>query len=275
MKELTSEDYCQYYANKCKICSGKRRIKYQGTWTACVCQQAAILKFRFERFPVEQPDLKYKTWDDFCGWTDVDGKILTDQSLVDAKSKALQYCFGSSDPAAFKNRRKYLKVQEHLYDGQNVIIIGDHNTGKTLLAVLIIKEVAHACRIHNRNIGYQYITSWSLKDAARWDNNKSINHDLLNELSEIEFLVIDKLELMPEIGHHTNPPDYNSMNQLFWSRRRLNHPTINICSSLFWSRISDRRYHESMSSQWSREFILLLNDPKNLIIRLSKEVNVG
>ncbi len=272
MKELTSEHYCQYYASKCKICAGNRRIKHEGVWTACVCQQAAILKFRFERFPVEPPELKYKTWEDFTGTTNR-GKILTEDSLVKAKSKALGYCFDSQD--GYKDRRKHLTVHRHLEDGQNVVIVGDGNSGRTLLATLIIKEVAHACRIYNKNIDYQYVTSWALKDAARWDDNKSINHDFLNEMSDTEFLVIDKMEIMPARGHHTAPPDYNSMNQLFWSRRRLKHPTISICSPSFWSQVTNPGWQEDMSAQWSREFILLLNDSNNLVIKLDKEVSVG
>jgi len=148
------------------------------------------MKWRFEQFEVSPSDLKYKSWSDFKGIAESGEDKLTVETFIDARKKALEYCFGSSDLMVLENRQKYLIVHKHLQDGKNLIIVGGARTGKTLIAALVIKEVTYACRIHNINLTFKCIKSAVLQEAARWDNLKPVNHDLLDDWADIDFLII-------------------------------------------------------------------------------------
>lgn len=269
MKSLTKSDYCAYYASKCKVCNGEKFVEVKGIPTQCLCQHSAELKFKFEQFEVDPPDLKYKSWDDFNGF--LDGRqVISTESWLSAKQKAIQYCFGSSDPNVIKDRKANLVVQNHRHDGQNVIIVGNKGSGRTLIAALIIKEVAHACRIHDLDLSFKCLKAYDLFVAARWDNERSVDYSLLEEL-DVDFLVIDEVELMPPKGHHTNPPDYNTMNSLFGNRVRYKMPTIVICSQSFWSQVSHPKFTEDISTQWGKPFVAIMNNPQNVVIKIDKK----
>ena len=273
MISLSYQDYAVYYASKCNICHGEKRVKVENVWTACVCQQSASLKFKFEQFEVDPPELKYKSWNDFDGFLrDKNGKkvqIISTASWCKAKQQALDYCFGSSEPEVLKNRRKHLVVHKHRYDGQNVIIIGHEQCGRTLLASLIIKEVAYACRIHNLDLTFKYIKAYDLMNAARWSNEVGMNRVLLDDIEDTDFLVIDEVGLLPAKGHHTYPADYYTMNVLFRNRTMHSLPTIVIRTDAFWMQATESKY-EDVSSQWGRSFLSLMNDPKNVIIKMER-----
>ena len=276
MKKLTHREYCRYYALNCKVCQGNKRVRRNDIWTTCVCQNTATLKYRFEQFDVSPVHLKYKNWDDFTG---VDGNnVLTRESFITAKRKALEYCFGSSDPKLVLDRRKNLIVHKHRNNGQNVVIVGGSGTGKTLVAALIIKEVAHACRIHNLNIGFKCIRSVFLQDAARWDaKGGSIDHASLDEWADVDFLVIDGVDL--DSWGHTTPPDLISLNVLFSMRKMKGSPTIVICSDNFWLGIKKRRTAttslqgkiDDILNRWGRDFVTMLQEPSNVVIELERE----
>lgn len=145
MKNLSYQTYSDYYASKCKKCLGEKRVLVNNIWTVCICQNSATLKFKFEQFDVNPSSLKYKTWDDFDGF--IDGRqVISMESWVSAKRNALKYCFGTDDINVIENRKNSLIVHKHRHDGQNVIIVGHPQSGRSLIASLIIKEVAHACR---------------------------------------------------------------------------------------------------------------------------------
>lgn len=268
MKKLTYSDYADYYANKCKFCKGAKRVQVNNVWTGCICQHSASLKFQFEQFEIDPPELKYKSWEDFDGF--VSGSQVLDQHmLVNAKQKALQYCFGSKESSATKNRRNNLIVHNHLKDGQNVVITGDSGTGRSLIAALIIKEVAHANMIHGLSMTFKSIKSYDLSVAAQWDSGKPVDYEMLNDLAVVDFLVVDKVDRLPERGHHTNPPDHNVMNWFFGTRIKDNLPTIVICSSRFWSDIVSKQY-EVIRAQWGDPFVSIMRDPQNVVIDIKK-----
>ena len=265
-KKLNYEDYCDYFALKCKICYGQRYLLINDVWTSCICQHTATVKWRLEEFDVHPPELKYKTWDDFIGLS-IDGNHqLTDSSFVSAKRKALKYCFGSEEMSVIENRNKTLCVQNHLDDGQNFIISGPKHTGKTLIAVLIIKEVAYASRFFNLNLGFKCIKSNALCNAARWDNHKQIDHALLDELSEIEFLVIDEV-CLPEGGHNT-PPDVVALNNLFDQRVQGKLPTVITCNNGIFLKTQDRHLNKSFTSFWGNSFASLMMMNSNVFVDL-------
>lgn len=269
--KLLYNNYSEYYASKCQICHGEKRVKVNDIWTSCLCQRSASLKFKFEQFDIDPPSLKYKSWDDFNGF--VDGKqVISTESWLSAKQKALQYCFGSDDPDVIKDRKKNLIVHKHLTDGQNVVIVGPDGSGRTLIAALIIKEVAYACHLHGLSLSFKYIKAHDLFIAARWDNDKSQDHDFLDDIRESEFLVLDEIEIMPPRGHHTNPPDRHTMYDIFNGRFVRDLPTIFICSPMFWSSVHGP-LSDDLSIQWGKPFINSLKKKSNLIIEVKKSIN--
>lgn len=265
MKKLTSIEYCDYYASKCITCKGQKRLKHNGVWIACICQINAHDKFRFEQFDINPPDLKYKSWDDFTGI--FENIKLTNSSFISAKTKALAYCFNSADLKAVSNRKESLIVHKHIDDCQNLIITGVAGTGKSLIASLIIKEVIHACRIHNLKISFEYAKSNDIQDAARWTGTKEIDHVWLDRLSDVDFLIIDGIDI--DRGGHTTPPDHTTVNKLFSYRKE--HPNIIICSTEFFLSLKSHRHINEIVNRWGEEFLSLMRNDKNIVIELEKD----
>ncbi len=267
MDTLEYQDYCDYYASKCKICTGKKRVLHNSIWTCCPCQQHATLKYRFEKIQTYPQELKYSKWSDFTGEIKTKnkqtGKLeigghLSAPVFINAKKKAMEYCFSSSDPSVVDDRRNTLVL--HKNNGRNVVIVGKKNTGKTLLAALILKEVAHASYLFKKlNIDFKWLKASDLINASRWDNDKSVDHEFLNSLNNIQFIVIDDID-MYRTGHNT-PPDTVSLDVLFSYRKLASYPTIVICTPEFFKTASKYEI-------WGREFTDLITRSDNVLIEL-------
>lgn len=272
MSNLKYKDYSQYYADNCRICCGIGHITHEGVRTMCICQHTAKMKWRFEQLEVMPRELKYKDWGDFCGVSNTGDHKLTDNSFVKAKEKALKYCFGSDNISVINNRSKTLIVHNHLKTGRNVIITGVPKSGKTLLAILIIKEVVYACRIYNLDITFRCIKSNILQNESRWDKFRTINHVLLDELKDVDFLIIDNIDKPKQGGHKDIPPDTIALDSLFYHRIIQNKPTIIICSDNFWECSIHPQYQAETLVRWGDAFASLLLNKDNVVIRLYKEM---
>ncbi len=281
MQKLTITQCNDFFAKRCPVCKGVKRIKTDEGWSACRCQYTATVRYRLEQFEVTPPELKNKTWDDFSGLlagakTDVkntDLLKLSQASWLKAKQECLTYCFGQPDPSLVNDRAKHLIIHLRYNEGRNVVISGASGTGKTLLAVLIIKEVIHACNLHKLRLSFKCVKSSILQNAARWTGDKSIDNAFLEELAEIDFLVIDDIDTR-DIGHNT-PPDMIAMDVLFGKRLSEYKPTIILCSDSFASMVSGSnsgaRYHDNIRRQWGDEFLRLITRPGTFRISLKKE----
>lgn len=279
----TFEEISAFYANKCPDCRGSKRIKVLGIWTACSCQYTATICFRFEQIPITPASLKYKTWSDFTGEIkdlnkkgelEVIGQL--DPALaVAAKKKAMMYCFGSSDPKVVEDRQKNLIIHQHVNDGQNVIIIGNRQTGRSLLANLILKEVVYATALNNLSLDFRWLKASELLHAARWDDAKSINHSWLDEMAMVDFLVLDGVDVPKQGYGHTGRADLIALDVFFRERRSDLHPTIVVCSDEFWSCVKSRQYIDLVYRSWGDEFVDLVTAASNVIIPLQKKVKNG
>jgi hypothetical protein len=267
-------DFLEHYASNCERCQGHKTIREEGALVRCPCQAIATAYYRYDQIPVFPSELKYKEWTDFTGEIKVttSGKTETVGHLSDfgvtAKQKAMFYCFSSIDPSVVKDRKTNLTILNHLQDGQNVIISGGRNTGKTLLAALINREIALASLYFGKPIDFKWITNAEIIEAARWDNEKQVNHTFLDELADADFLTIDNVE-MP-YGGHNSPPDMISMGVLFGGRMRDHKPTILICSDDFYKNANDRIYSADIIRLWGSSFFQLTTHHDNLVIELQK-----
>lgn len=273
---ISYKDYCNYYANKCLICKGLFKNFKDGIWHVCNCQHIAGIKWKFDQVPVYPELLKYKTWDDFNGVSDF-GK-LKPSSFYLAKQNALKYCFNSSDPSVILDRRKHIYIHKHVIDGKNVVIHGNKGTGKSLVAVLILKEIIYASELLRKNLTFQWIKSTNIIDAARWssykDNNvKSIDFELLDLLKEVDFLFIDGITLSPSAGDHRQPPDMLSLNKLFSHRLSMKKPTILICSDDLFYLTKNQFAINEVKNQLGEDFLSMLLRPDNVLIGM--EVGEG
>ncbi len=240
---------------------------------SCGCQELATLRWHLEQVQVYPDSVKYKDWPDFTGLiTDKNAKTsgrLIPSSALEAKNKAIEYCFGSSNPEAVKDRRKNLIIHKHLSSGKNVIIVGGRNTGRSLLACLILKEVIYATSFLNLKLQYKWMKASNILSDARWDNEKPIDHASLDDIAQQHFLVVDDVDV-PH-GGHNNPPDMVAMNVLFYERKIRQYPHIIVCSDVFWEAASNPARAGHVIKNWGHEFLGVLNNPHNVIIELVKE----
>lgn len=267
MRKLTYEDYCNFYAQRCKICKSAKRVQKNNVWTSCICQHTATSKWHLEEFDVYPPELKYKTWSDFTGVSNRGDDVLMAESLCEAKSKIFAYCFGKYDQSYLEDRKKHLTVHKHRADGQNVVIVGDNRTGKTMLSVLIIKEIVHACQIHNLDLKFQIINANVIRDLASWDPSKPIDHDSLEALEAIDYLVVDDLDIFESGGYRF--PDIGRLN-IFFRRRTISAcPTVFLCSPAFWNQL--RIVNSGRIRQlWGDDIVDSLTRKDNTLILLNK-----
>ena len=277
---LPYEAFTEYFAKRCKLCNGAKRVKVNGVWASCSCQYYATIRYRLEQIPITPPSLKYKTWSDFTGEirdvnakgeTEIVGQLDT-SAFVAAKQKAMQYCFGTADPAVLNDRENRVIVHKHARDGQNVIISGPKQTGRSLLGLLVLREVIFASTLHRLNLDFRWVKASEILHAARWDENKAIDHDHLDELANVDFLVIDGVELQKQGYGHTGRADSISLDVFFGERRGSNLPTIVICSDEFLACSRSRQYVDLIERSWGSEFVELVTEPTNVVIELQKKV---
>lgn len=278
--KLTYADYSNYHAQKCATCKGAKRVQRDGIWVTCGCQFNATAKWRYDQIQIYPEGLKFKTWDDFCGIS-ATGAMLTPESLVEAKGKALSYCFDSPNPSLAKDRVKNSVVLDHVRDGRNVIISGTTGSGRSLLAALILKEVVYATAIKQRNVSFHWVRAAELTEAARWATSrvgsvaKAIDRESLDNWSETDFLFLDGMETKADTGDHRAPPDMTSINLLFSHRLAYKLPTILVCSDRFLKASKTPGYWDKIREQWGDDFLSLMNDPGAVLIELTKAGKIG
>lgn len=274
MEKIDYSSICNLFAKRCKLCKGSKFVIKNGIDCICPCQLRAAAKWKFEQVEVHPASLKYKDWKDFTGLIGSD-KItgtLTIESLRDARNAALNYCFGSSDKHVLDDRRKYLIVHKHLQDGQNVVIVGDNNSGKTLLSTLILKEVAWASVLFSKRIDFKSIHFLDLVKAATWqfDGTTVLKHmdlDYLDDLADFHFLAIDDIDIL--LRGYNHPPDHIQMDSFFFNRKIRNYPTIFSATSSFMKKMSTNI--GDTQHKYGSGFVNTFLNPNNVVINLVVE----
>ena len=278
MKTLSYEGLQFHYASDCKLCKGAQSVVgADDIRRECACQKIARQKWRLEQVRIRPPSLKYKNWADFNGTIEVYDEIvgnLTIESALAGRDKAFQYCFESSyNPELLKNKSLHLRVQKHAFDGQNIIITGDSGSGRSLLSVLILKEVICASLSHS--LDYRWVEAYDLIDGARWTNSghshKGVDHDYLDHISGLDFLFLEGVGV--QVWGHNYPPDHFALDKLFGNRRSMRLPTILTCSKDLWKLVMGRNPsgHTEVHRIYGNQFLEILQDSNNIVINLEKE----
>ncbi len=281
MKTLSYEGLQFHYASDCHDCQGIQSVvDAAGIRRECQCQKFARQKWRLEQVKIRPNSLKYKDWADFNGTIEAHGEIigsLTTESALSGRDKAFRYCFGTTfDLALLKNKSSHLLVQKHISDGQNVIITGDGGSGKSLLAVLILKEVICASSFLPRTLDYRWVEAYDLIHGARWEasgfvTSKSIDYDYLDHLSGLDFLFLEGVGI--QTRGHNSPPDHFVLDRLFGHRRSANLPTVLTCSKELWKLATGRnpRGFAPVHQIYGNQFLEVIQDSNNIVIDLEKE----
>lgn len=280
MKALSYEGLQFHYASDCKLCKGAQSVVgADDIRRECACQKIARQKWRLEQVRIRPPSLKYKNWADFNGTIEAYDEIvgnLTIESALAGRDKAFQYCFESSyNPELLKNKSLHLRVQKHAFDGQNIIITGDSGSGKSLLSVLILKEVIYASSLLSSGLDYRWVEAYDLVHGARWEaHSKGIDYDYLDHLSGLDFLFLEGIGL--QTWGHNSPPDHFALDKLFGHRRSARLPIILTCSKELWKLAMGRnpRGCTEVHRVYGNQFLEILQDSNNIVINLEKE-NVG
>lgn len=270
-KKLSYLEWSQWFADQCGVCNGSQFVLIDGSPCRCSCQLIATAKARLEAVDIVPSNLKYCNWRDFTGLIKNAGKIqgsLTTKSAVQGRNSAFRYCFGVDYNSAVSQDPTKIRLNDRIVDGNNLVIAGPENSGKTLLAVLVLKEACNAY-IVGKNIQFKWVKFYDIINHARWDTkSKDINYVLLDELSELDFLFIDGVD--DYHGGHNSPPDHISMNVLFGARRIFNLPTIFVCSSLFIKMLSRPGGQEKFINMFGDEFVRSIAHKENTFIELKK-----
>lgn len=280
MNQVSYEDLQIHWANGCKFCEGKQTIVDSGgIRRECLCQKGARQKNRLEQVKIRPDDLKYKDWADFNGTIIDRGEIvgsLTLESALSGRDKAFQYCFGSPfDPSIVKRKTSHLRVHKHVSDGQNLIITGDSGSGRTLLAVLVLKEVIRASVFIQDSLDYRWVEAYDLIDAARWSNlggsQKGIDYDYLEYLAGLDFLFLEGVGI--QTRGHNSPPDHFALDKVFGNRRSHSLPTVITCSRDLWKLLAGRNPagRDEVHRIYGNQFLEILQDTNNIMIDLEKE----
>jgi len=270
-RKLSYLEWSEWFAKQCKICNGSQIVHVEGSPRRCSCQLIATAKSRLEAVDIVPSSLKYCNWSDFTGLIKNKGEIrgsLTTDSTIKGRDAAFEYCFGVKyDPEITKNPAN-IKLNDRIVDGRNLVVVGPENSGKTLLAVLVLKEACNAY-IVGKNIQFKWVKFHDIINNARWDTKgKDINHALLEDLSELDLLFIDGID--DYRGGHNSPPDHISMNVLFGARRIYNLPTVFVCSSLFLKLMHKPEGLEKFVNLFGEEFVRSISDKNNTFIELKK-----
>lgn len=270
-KKLSYLDWSQWFADQCDKCNGSQTVRIGGFLRRCGCQLIATAKARLEAVDIVPSSLKYCNWSDFTGLIKDKGEIrgsLTTESTVKGRNLAFRYCFGVDyDPNVARDPTK-IRLNDRIADGNNLVITGPENSGKTLLSVLVLKEACNAYVV-GKNIQFKWVKFYDIINHARWDTKgKNINHALLDDLSELDLLFIDGID--DYRGGHNSPPDHISMNVLFGARRIMNLPTVFVCSSIFAKMLSRPEGQEKFVNMFGDEFVRSVANPNNTFIELKK-----
>lgn len=255
---LSYADYCDYYSKKCLYCRGDKRIlDNRKVWVSCSCQRIASCKWRLEQIPVHPSSLKYKEWNDFTGsiGNDTITSLLTAESLIEAKTKAMEYCFGEAGLSGPLNRKENLIINHRIHNGLNIVITGDKSSGKSLLACLIAKEAIRD------NLSVKWIVFSALCNGARWDTHKTIDHDFFDFLANTQLLVIEDIDL--EAGYYG---DIFVLDKFFHHRYNPGLATIFLCSRKLLQTIQTSPW--VIEEKLGKSFVSLVTDSKNVVIDL-------
>ena len=260
------EEFSQYYASKCSACNGDKRVYRDSKWYRCGCQFLSSLRWRFQQAKIVPDSLKKLTWKDFDGCIrhgDSISGMVDSEVIIEARGKALKYCFGSNSIAVTKDRHKHSKIYDRLLSGNNVVIVGDNSSGKTLLATLILKEVVLYCADTADDLSFEWVNASELLHACRWDNSKTVDHDYVDDCVSADFLFVDNLDV---------PTDHiASINRLVGSRQVNRRPTIITCDLPFWNgciRKASPTSYETITKRLGKQIADMMSDSENTVIML-------
>jgi len=276
MTDVDYEAYSDYWSSRCSACKGTKRLLVHGSWVSCQCQNLASMCRKFSQVQVDPPSLKNLTWDDFTGCIKQDnlGRIETVDTLPvsiynDAKSQAIKWCFDTDNIQ--NNREFYLQhsqIHQRYVSGSNLIIAGDQRSGKSLLAVLILREVAKSAMYTGKDYDFRWVPNPELLYAASWGTNKPIDYEELDELADVDFLFIDRFDVP-----RNNPV---SLDKMFYGRKNK-RPTIATCNMDFFNGCRDNQLGNALKphrvKQMLGEYALMfMSDPSTQVILLTKKI---
>ena len=120
------------------------------------------------------------------------------------------------------------------------------------------------------NLDFRWIKASDVLNAARWDDNKAIDHDYLDELATVDFLFLDGVDVLkPGVGH-TGRADLISLDVFFANRKGDSLPTIVICSDECLACARNPQYADMVVRSWGVEFLDLITETSNIVIELQK-----
>jgi len=262
----TYDYHSDYYASKCSACKGDKKILKDGRWFRCGCQFFASLDWRFQQTEIIPESLKKMSWKDFDGCVRKGNAISSciDQNVIlESRSKAMKYCFGSDSMSVLLNRKKYSQIKKRSESGENVVIVGKSGTGKTMLATLILKEVVLYCSSSAADLTFEWINASELLHACRWDTQKRVNHDYIDECIDPNFLFIDNLDV---------PTDYiASLDRLTNSRMINRRPCVITCDLPFWNGCMQKPSlpnYETIVKRLGKSVVGMITNTENTVILL-------
>jgi len=227
---LSFDEHATRFAENCKECRGKRYVLENNKHVVCKCFLNAVIQHRLDQIPI---DFRYKEWLDYVGITD-DGKDIHNSNWKEARAITFAYCFSKRTiknieeinyedidqnfiNKKIRHRASNSKILFRKNEGANLAIFGDEMTGKTLLASLVAKEIIYASVLLG-NFDFKWLSFNTLINSISFDR---INYDLVDEITCVDFLVLDNAYI-PQQGNYMK----NVLDEIFYDRLMGKMPTI-------------------------------------------------
>lgn len=218
------------FTDKCKVCSGTG--KYKGK--ACLCYGRALYESILDSAKID-PDVKALGWSSYKGfYKDYDNQSIFVDEHLDHIDICKRYCFGDDTVEDLKNKKPTLKprqiksldfpakkdirISRRIKECTNILIAGEANLGKTLLASLIFKTAVMSNVFGQIENPPEWVNFRRVLQAIDMMNKE---YAYLTELSYSQFLFIDSIKV-PE-----NKAQVISMfDGMIGERMSSNRPTI-------------------------------------------------
>jgi len=262
---LPFEEFSFKFSKTCKKCNGKKYLVENDEITECSCQLKALIDYKISLIPVDS-DFRSLDWDDYTGDTVREGKEHRVLNWQQARNLAFEYCFSKDSilkigldetkvsseiiEKIINKRFSNSKILNRMKEGANLVLFGDSFSGKTLLAYLVTREVIGASVLLG-DFDVKWVSFNTLINSLGFDR---VNHQLIDEISYVDFLILDNVYI-PQQGNYMK----NILDDIFHERITKKMPILITGQNITNRKMLGDEFFRILNSNNTRKVILESN----------------